>query len=175
VNTDQDGHEAIEHPPKGFIVKARVVRLLIAAGLVLAALTTLFHAREGSAFGRSTYFHPHSYPLKMRITGVLHPYEAKDTVNGMYTFPVSVHGEERIFQTEKAQTLTGSLHGSSVLSRLFPQRLRFVASRDLVDTLKSAEIQGRMLVLTGYMYASSNRFWVTQLEEPGETSEEKEG
>jgi hypothetical protein len=80
-------------------------------------------------------------------------------------------GKQWIFQTEKAQTLTGSLHGSSVLARLFPPRLRFVGTKEVRGTLRAPEIQGKTLVFTGYLYFSSQRFWVTEVDVVAEPSE----
>lgn len=144
-------------------------RLLVAAGLIAAmGMISLIHARDGLAFGRSLSFYPPNIPLHMRLTGVLHPYEAESDIGGLHTFPVTMHKKQWIFQTEKTQTLTGSQHGSSVLARLFPTRLRFVGRDELIGPLMDPDIEGRTVVLTGYLYFSSNRFWVTELDEPDE-------
>ena len=147
-------------------------RLVLAAGLLAAMATmSLIQAHDGLAFGRSAAFHPPNIPLHMRLTGVLHPCEAKDDMGGLHTLPVTMNQKQWIFQTEKAQTLTGSQHGSSVLARLFPSRLRFVGREDLIGSLMDPEMQGKTVVVTGYLYSSSNRFWVTGLNEPEEKTE----
>ncbi len=141
--------------------------LFVAAGLLLAmGVTGLIHTHDSLASGRATSFFPPNIPLHMRLTGVLHPYEARNEIGGLHTFPVTMHRKQWIFQTEKAQTLTGSQHGSSVLARLFPTRLRFVGRDELIGTLMDPGTEGKTVVVTGYLYFSSNRFWITEMEEP---------
>ncbi len=147
-------------------------RRIFAAGLIAAVgFIGLIQARDGIAFGRSLHFHPPNIPLHMRLTGVLHPHEAEGEVGGVHTFPVTMNRKKWIFQTEKAQTLTGSQNGTSVLARLFPNRLRFVGRDERIGPLTAPEMLGLTVVLTGYLYFSSNRFWVTEVGEPVEAAE----
>jgi hypothetical protein len=142
------------------------------AGMLLSlSLLSLVDVNKALAFGRSPHFSVPRVPLHMRLTGTLHPHGAEDDLKGLHVYPVSVYGQELFFQTEKAQTLTGSQHGTSVLARLFPPRLWFSGSEDLLSKLAAPENRGKRFVVTGYLYGGNNRFWVTELGEPEEMPE----
>lgn len=103
------------------------------------------------------------HPL-MRFTGVLLPLAEKGH-SGAPALTVRITDTTWIFRLAKVETLMGKdLSELRLFQALFPPRVHFVGSDDLLLPLQGSEIIGRRLRIEGYLYTADRVLWVTALE-----------
>jgi len=135
------------------------------------AICTAFAPAGASAHWGPWMFSPPEPPPLVRLTGALFPVQDKGELTGLYNFPIFIGAQTWIFHVEKAQSLTGSILGSSLLNDLFPMRLRFVGPKGLLEQIEAEAGPARTLTLTGRLYVSYNWLLVTSVQEAGGETE----
>lgn len=104
------------------------------------------------------------HPL-MRFTGVLLPIEEKGH-SGAPALTVRITDTAWIFRLAKVETLMGKdLSGLRLFQALFPPRVHFVGSDDLLRPLRDLQITGKRLAIEGILYPTDRMLWVTAVEE----------
>jgi hypothetical protein len=131
--------------------------------ILVAALTTLDASTASGGMGPWMFSPPEPPPL-VRLTGVLFPLQEKAEHTGLYTFPIFIGAQERIFRVEEARSLTGSLLGTSLLNDLFPMRLRFVGRTEVLLQVEEMAASGRTVIVTGRLYVANNWLLVDSVE-----------
>ena len=134
--------------------------LLCLSVIVLASLDP----QRASANWGPWMFSPPEAPPWVRLTGYLLPAETER--HGLYSFPVYVNGEERIFRVEEANNLTGSGLASTLLNHLFPMELHLIGRDELLRRFDESLGTG-MVTVTGYLYLATGRLYVRSVEQAG--------
>jgi hypothetical protein len=137
---------------------------------ICLVLSTAFAPTGASTYWGPWMFSPPEPPPLVRLTGALFPVQDKGELTGLYNLPIFIGAQTWIFHVEKAQSLTGSIQGSSLLNELFPMRLRFVGSKDVLRQIAAQAGPARTLTLTGRLYVSHNWLLVSSVEEAGDES-----
>lgn len=113
-----------------------------------------------AVFARGAQPHP-----LVCFTGVFWPLEEKGR-SGAPTLTVRVTDVVWIFRIAKIENLRGTdLSELGLFRALFPPRVHFVGSEDLLRPLRDPAIVGRRLSIQGYLYTADRVLWVTAIEE----------
>lgn len=124
----------------------------------LALLLVVFS--PGAALAQGIQQHP-----LVRFTGVFLPVEEKGR-SCVPTLTVRITDTTWIFRVAKVENLTGrDLSELRLFQALFPARVHFVGSEDLLRSLQESEITGRRLRIEGHLYTADRVLWVTAVEE----------
>lgn len=104
------------------------------------------------------------HPL-VRFTGILLPVEEKGR-SGVRTLTVRITDATWIFRIATVENLMGSrdLGELRLFQMLFPPRVHFVGSEDLLRPLREPEVTGKRLAIEGILYPT-DKMWVTAVEE----------
>ena len=114
----------------------------------------------GAALAQGVSQHP-----LVRFTGVLLPVEEKGR-SCVHTHTVRITDTTWICRIAKVENLTGrDLRELGLFQALFPPRVHFVGSEDLLRPLQESEITGRRLRIEGHLYTADRALWVTAVEE----------
>lgn len=114
----------------------------------------------GAALAQGVQQHP-----LVRFTGVFLPVEEKGR-SCMLTLTVRITDTTWIFRIAKVESLTGrDLRALGLFQSLFPPRVHFVGSEDLLRPLQDPEIMGKRLAIEGILYPTDRMLWVTAVNE----------
>ncbi len=146
-------------------------RWLILSAAILALLLTPLVLVSLSVAQMAT-----DMPIQFKIRGEFYNPQENPGAGGVNRFTVNADGKEWILDIERADTLEGSMLGSSVLKKIYPPIMTFVGPPDIMAQLKDPEIQGRSWTMSGQLYIRQRLFRLTSMvsneEGEGETGAE---
>jgi len=105
--------------------------------VVIAVLTIVGWVFAGKSLAQAPLA---DMPLQFRFIGEFYDPDKDDEKGGVNAFTVTVGRKKWILDVEKAQTMTGSALGSSVLKAIYPPILTFVGPEDLVKQLNDPRL-----------------------------------
>jgi len=109
-------------------------------------------------------------PMQFKIRGEFYDPQRDREKGGVNSFTANVESRQWILDIERADTLQGSMLGSSVLKRIYPPILTFVGPKELTEQLANPDILGKSYTMTGQLYVKKRMFKLDSLE-----SNEEEG
>ena len=117
-------------------------------------------------------------PIQFKIRGEFYNPQENPDAGGVNRFTVHAEGRDWILDVERADTLEGSMLGSSVLKKIYPPIMTFAGPPEIMAQLKNPEIQGKSYTMTGQLYVRKRLFRLTSMvgnEEQGEAGTGSEG
>jgi len=114
-------------------------------------------------------------PLHFRLVGAFYDPEKDPNAGGVNAYTVSVEEKNWIFDIERADALFGATQGLSVIKKIYPPFMTFVGPKELVQKLKSPEIEGKPYTLEGYLYMKTRILRLSKVQGPeGESESESD-
>lgn len=104
----------------------------------------------------------------VRLTGTFYRPGETDAENGVKTFRVSTSHTKWIFDVHKAQE--GGKFDWQVLQNILPPSFYFMGPKNLIASLDTPEIAGKLITVEGYIHTdASNVFEVTAIKNVAES------
>lgn len=145
-----------------------------ASSILVHLLTLAILAMANIAFGQGAP----DMPLAFKMKGEFHDPQKDPKTGGVNRFEVSIEDEKRVLDIERADTLQGSMLGSSVLKQIYPPIMTFLGPKELIEQLKNPENLGKSYTMTGQLYVKKRIFRLSEVVQnqgnPGEEDAEPE-
>ena len=135
--------------------------------IFLVLLTLVLLTMASLAFGQA------DMPLQFQMKGRFCDPKIDPSAGGVNRFEVSVGDKQWILDIERADTLQGSMLGSSVLKQIYPPIMTFVGRKELTDQLSNSENLGRSYTMIGQLYVKKRMFRLSQVVDNEAMAEEK--
>ena len=105
-------------------------------------------------------------PIQFKMTGqFLEPNKEKKP-GGVNAFTVNVLKKTGVVDIDRADTLQGSMLGTTVLKQIYPPIMTFVGRKELTEPLIDPWIAGKTYTLTGQLYVQKRIFRLNTVEGP---------
>jgi hypothetical protein len=112
-------------------------------------------------------------PLQFQMKGEFYDPKEDPNAGGVNRFEVNVGNKQWILDIERADTLQGSMLGSSVLKQIYPPIMTFVGRKELTDPLSNPENLGRSYTMIGQLYVKKRMFRLSQVVDNEAKAEEE--
>lgn len=128
-------------------------------GITIAAILSITMNTEAE------FIHPSAAPVVI-FTGTFLPPDQIDEQNLTARTLEVVISENKtwIFDITGAENLAGGQTQQSILQNIYPRRLSFTGTDDMLKRLQKSDLAGKQIRLSGYLYKNARRFQVVALE-----------